>query len=273
MKRAVLLALILAVLLSAAGCQSIERLLFPVPPSTPSPEQEDGASGAQQGGADGAERLSGEGALEAQDGTTLVHYQAELPLFSPDEGALAQVNRYYRQEYSTFVSTVEEELRAVAQANLESHELTGSTYMACEARQSYVIGREDERYLSVSRTITMSFGSETVESYLKGDTFDLETGERIRLGDLFRVPSEEYLPLLRDEVARQIRSLQQTDASGRYFDSAPERVEEFLMEDNFWLESQSLVLFFPEGTLGPTGTQSFPIAYDQISDLLTEGIQ
>jgi len=272
MKRALLLLLMAALVFAAAGCQAIEQILFPIPPTTPTPEAEQ--DGASVPGAQTVETsLSGEDILAAEDGTTLVHYEITLPLFSPDEGALAEVNRYYRQEYSGFVATAEGELRTIAESNLEAHTLTGSEYVACEARQSAEVTRHDDRWLSVSRTITMNFGAETVESYLKGDTFDLSTGETVRLGDLLSVPSEEYLPALRDAVVGQLEALQQGDTSGRYFDGAEDRVEQFLMEDNFWLAEQSLVLFFPEGTLGPAGTEAFYIAYADISDLLTEGIQ
>lgn len=267
MRRLIAGLLAAALLLLGCGCESI---LFPIAPTTPTPK------GETEQNADSSRRqledLAQEENLTAKDGTTLVHYTVALPQFAPEEGGLAVMNRYYRQEYSNFVSTAQEELRQIAESNLQTHEETGEEYMACEARQTYVLERWDDRYLSVSREITMSFGSVAVESYYKGDTFDVETGSSLRLQDVFRVPSEEYLPRLRDAVISQLEGLQQTDTAGRYFDQAEARVEAYLMEDNFWLEEHSLTLFFPDGTLGEK-ICAFPIALEQLSDLLVEGVR
>ncbi len=266
MRRLLTAVLAAALLLFTAGCESI---LFPIAPVTPTPKATAGGEKDGPAGTEKLENLKWEENISAQDGTTLVHYTVELPQFSPDEGALAQINSYYRREYSNFVSTAQEELRQIAEGNLREHDETGLEYTACEARQTYIQRRYDERYLSVSREISMSFGSTTVESYYKGDTFDLESGKALRLQDLFRVPSEEYLPRLRDEVIAQVG---QSGAGGQYFENAAERVEAYLLEDNFWLEEQGLVLFFPEGTLGERLT-SFAIDYLTVEDLLTEAVR
>ena len=256
-----LLAGVLLLLLCLSGC----KLLFPLDPTTPTP-----AGGTE----DQLEMLEREDSIVHTDGTTLVHYTVNLPQFSPDEGYLGKINDYYVTEYANFISTAEGELRQIAEGNLESHDQDGTTYMACEARQSYEIRRQDQRYISISREIGMSFGASLVEQYFKGDTFDLQQEKQMRLADVFCVPSEEYLPILRDLVIEQLEQRLQTAEGGQYYPSATERVEDFILEDNFWLTDTALVLFFPEGGLGPVGegVPSFEIPYTTLSELLAEGI-
>lgn len=268
MKRLLALTLALLALLSLAGCESI---LFPVPPEEASASPT--VSASQEEGVTGTE-LHLDRDILADDGTTLVHYAVKLPQVEAVDTFAESINAYYRKEYSDFITTAESEMAAVAQANLESHDETGTQYTACEATQTYAVELDTDRYFSVSRQIQLSFGNTSVELYYKGDTFDRTEERQIRLGDLFTCDSGTYLERLCNEVRGQVEITVTQLPDSKFYDDYETLVQDFLLEDDFWLTDSGLMLFYPTGTLAPetAGIFTFLIPYANLDDILVEGL-
>ena len=110
---------------------------------------------------------------------------------------------------------------------------------------------------------------------LYGDVFDLNTGERLTLADVFKVRTDEYLNLIYGEVAKSINK-EKAEGNNRYtFDDAYSNdgqaaIKKEFKPENFYLTDKSFVIFYPKYSLGAgaAGTFKFEIPLDLIKDKL-----
>lgn len=118
---------------------------------------------------------------------------------------------------------------------------------------------------------------------IEGDTFDLNTGEKLSLSDIFEVGEDGYMNYIYDFVSEKIsdeihRNQQNGHGSPYSFDDAYsgngyESIRNFDPHD-FYLTEASLVIFYQKYalTVGAAGPQAFEIPYKSISDMLTREI-
>lgn len=106
---------------------------------------------------------------------------------------------------------------------------------------------------------------------VSGATFDLETGDAISMEALFRVPVEEFRPVLLDELGGEESYRHGFDRYG--FDRA--HYEDFLTVDGFYLTETDLILLFPiwEGeATSPSSTLERPVPLTQLKEILTPAL-
>lgn len=97
---------------------------------------------------------------------------------------------------------------------------------------------------------------------VKGLTFDIKSGESIKLKNLFK-PSADYVKVLSDIAAEQIKE-RNIALLGEFKGITPEQ--------DFYIADKSLVLFFQLYEITPyyMGIQYFPISVYQIQDIIDE---
>ena len=106
------------------------------------------------------------------------------------------------------------------------------------------------------------------------DVFDLNTGKKLSLSDVFKISKDEYLNLIYDEVSKSINK-EIANGQNRYnFEDAystegKTAIAKFQPE-NFYFTGESLVVFYPKYTLGigASGTFEFDIPLDLIKSKL-----
>ncbi len=209
--------------------------------------------------------------IKAADGTVLVEYEAAVPLISGGSAdAITSVNEYYKQEIEDFLFNATTELKDVAERNLENSRENDSSFIPCYASENYTIQFSDKDILSVSRDINFYFGSVNVDANVKADTFDLKTGCRIILDNVFSVGEDAYLGRLSQAVTAQIEKKGGIDA-GYYADYA-KLAKEYLLKENFYLTDAGVVIFYPSITIAPQmlGICRFEIPYADLKDILSE---
>lgn len=119
-----------------------------------------------------------------------------------------------------------------------------------------------------------------------GDVFDLNTGKKISLDDIFNVDSKKYLSLIYDQVSKSIREemVNEKPSESRYtfnddpLSSSPGTVDSARAKKaisgfdpgDFFLTDKSLVVFYQKYTLGSgaSGTFKYEITFDSIADVL-----
>ena len=111
-----------------------------------------------------------------------------------------------------------------------------------------------------------------------GDVFDLNSGKKLGLDDIFKISQKEYLKIIIDRVSQKIQqdieNAKPGTGSGYNFDSpsSTEGKEEISKYDvhNFYLTKNALVVYYPKYALavGAAGPQKFEIPFDSISDVL-----
>lgn len=209
--------------------------------------------------------------IKAEDGTVLVEYEAAVPLISGGSAdAITAVNAYFRQEMDDFLFNATTELKDVAVRNLESSRENGASFIPCYASENYTIQYSQNDALSVSRDINFYFGSVNVDANVKADTFDMKTGYRILLDNIFSVGEDAYLERLSKAVTGQIEKQGGVDAG--YYDDYASLSREFLMKENFYLTETGVVVFYPSITIAPQmlGICRFEIPYSDLKDILSD---
>ncbi len=116
--------------------------------------------------------------------------------------------------------------------------------------------------VSILRTHYMNMGGASPTTFYFAETFDLTSGKKLALDDLFSVPAEKYFKRIHAAVNDQ-NSASKTPVEAGGLD------DEF-DADYFYLTEDSLVIFYQEGTFGGAmGTLEFPIPYKDLEDILT----
>lgn len=113
----------------------------------------------------------------------------------------------------------------------------------------------------------------------EGDSFNLNTGKKLNLGDIFKVNKEEYMNFIYDFVSKQIMpkikyNIQSGHGSGYNFEDAYSGVGykniRSFDPNNFYLTKNALVVFYPKYALaaGAAGPQEFSIPFESILNIL-----
>jgi len=281
-----------ALVASLSGC----ALLFPEPPPSESPSPSDGGSPSVSSSASpsGAPSASPEASpvqsgdvlvtpdipvgelyrtdeLKAEDGTVLVNYDVAVPVISGGSAqAIITINEYYQQELDSFISYSTTELLEIAQQNFDNSKEYGRAFIPCNASGNYDIEFNRDDIISISRELNFYFGTINVDENVKSDTFDVLTGARITLDNVFVVGEDDYADKLAAEVAAQIGAQGGTDA-GYYADYAA-MSREFFLKENFYLTEYGLVVYYPAVTIGPVmlGVCRFEIPYQNLEEILSD---
>ena len=111
---------------------------------------------------------------------------------------------------------------------------------------------------------------------IEGNIFNLSTGKKLELSDIFKVNRDEYMTYIYNFVSEVIASKIQKDGDNSeylfddpYSGDGYERIREH-NEKNFYLTGDSLAVFYEKYALaiGAAGPQVFYIPYSLISDIL-----
>lgn len=114
---------------------------------------------------------------------------------------------------------------------------------------------------------------------IEGNTFDLNTGKKLSLSDIFTVDEEKYMDFIYEFIAKSVReeikdSLEQGYGSPYNFDDpytekGREAIRGFAPND-FYLTEDSLVIFYQKYAIssGAAGPQTFAIPYQDMADML-----
>ena len=202
-----------------------------------------------------------------------------LPQLSGEHGGIAEINRYYSKDeylfdHFGFAGMVDDE-------DMPSDTMKGrgsnhhfSAYYCFTAQKGNLIS---------FMAYTDGGAGGIAWNGMRGDTFDLTTGKRLSLSDLFCVSEEEYLEVVYNLIAEQAsvninESMIRNSAgpywfSDAYSEDGMNRIKTLGMND-FYLAEDALVFFYPKYQLaaGGAGGQEFSIPYDQMSDILTPGL-
>jgi hypothetical protein len=209
--------------------------------------------------------------IKSKDGAVLVEYDAALPLVSGGSAkAITTINEYYKQEMQAFLTNAETELKTTAQLNYDNSKQSGNSFIPCNAHENYTVEYSKNGVLSIAREINFFFGSVNVDANVKSDTFDMLTGDRIVLDNIFSVGEDTYLPRLSGAVSAQIKKLGAVNAG--YYDDYEQRAKDYLLKEDFYLTENGVVVYYPTITVAPEmlGVCRFEIPYADLNDILAE---
>ncbi len=204
------------------------------------------------------------------DAKGFVELRLDLPKLDGNYDGIPEINKYFVNKEKFFYDELP--LDDLIESNAE------------------VKGEQDNWYRSAEYSLTVVFGNIiSMEAYLnggaggvgwngiEGDTFDLNTGKKLSLQDIFKVSKDEYMNFIYDFVSKKVMDEINKDKESRngyMFDDAYsgegyKSIRNF-NPDDFYLSKKALVVFYQKYVLadGAAGPLVFEIPYESISDIL-----
>lgn len=198
-----------------------------------------------------------------------------LPKLSGSYGGIPAINDFFAGKEQVFYGDLSFETLEQAETNGQS-----------------IRGKESGYFRSAYYTLTATLGDIVSFSAelnggaggvdwagIEGNTFDLNTGKRLTLSDIFNTSYENYMGVILDIVSRKIAGEISAAKKNGYgspynFDDAYsgqgyESIRTLGAED-FYLTPNTLVVYYPKYTLsvGAAGPQVFEIPFASIQDIL-----
>lgn len=198
-----------------------------------------------------------------------------LPQLNGDYRGIAEINRYYSKDAYLFDH--------FGFADMVNDEDFPPDTMRCRDSNHhfsawyYLTARKGDLISFMAYTDGGAGG--TAWDGMRGDTFDITTGKRLELSDLFCVGEEEYLAVIYEQIAEQasanieegmIRYSASPYWFGDVYSEEGMNLIKSLGRNDFYLTEDGLVFFYPKYQLaaGGAGVQTFSISYNRLTDLL-----
>lgn len=209
------------------------------------------------------------------NGGSFAELDLKLPMLAGNYDGIPEINKFFVDKEKFFLD-----------------ELPLDTLQAAEEDGKKVEGKSDGFYrqahyyleaqfgdiISVSAALDGGAGGVGWEG-IEGDTFNLSTGKKLSLSDIFEVDEDIYMSCIYDLISEKINddineSLKAGYGSPFCFDDAYsgngyKSIREFDPYD-FYLTETSLVIFYQKYVLadGASGPQMFEIPYEAILNML-----
>lgn len=193
----------------------------------------------------------------------------ELPRLSGNYDGIPAINTYFANKeqgfYEDLPLDILEELEGTAKIEGRS-----SGYFV-SAR--YYLETQFGDIISISGDLDGGAGGVSWAA-LDSNVFNLSTGEKLEISDLFNISEEECMDFIYDYVSNEIKN-EILAGNGLYFfddvnsEEGMRRIRSY-NPNNFYLSGSVLVVFYNRYELaaGAAGTQVFEIPYDMIKDML-----
>ena len=169
---------------------------------------------------------------------------------------IAKINEYFTQKRQYFYDDISGLVDS-------SDDYSESYYRSANYRFEAKIGD----IISISGQTGGWLGGSTWDG-VEGGVFDLATGKKLGLSDIFKVKKDQYLSYIYDFVEREVAKLIEGDPDSLYY--SDDSIRTAYNEDNFYLTEDFLVVFYQKYDIaaGAAGSQIFYIPYYSISDML-----
>jgi len=201
---------------------------------------------------------------------TLMTAKYILPAITNEPSApqWAAINEYYTAEGETLLQQAEQSAD-IAQENYDYYKAAEYEFYPHSDEQNYEIKLNTEPYVSILRTHYGYSGGAHGEVYLLSDTFDMDTGTRMQLDELFTVSSAEYEERVLTEVNKLAALMVTSDGEPLLDESA---LESTFDHNCFYLTEDALVIYYQTYSLGchALGAPEFPISCEALEDILIE---
>ncbi|WP_202708888.1 RsiV family protein [Sporosalibacterium faouarense] len=201
-----------------------------------------------------------------------VELRLKLPRLKGNYDGIPKINKYFIDKEKFFYDELP--LDVLKEANIKVQGEADNWYRSADYKLESVLGN------IISMSAYLNGGAGGVGwAGIEGDTFNLNTGEKLELGDVFKVDEYEYMNFIYEFVSKEIMTKINSNkelgyGSGYNFDDAYSGVgfESIRGVDpnNFYLTENALVIFYPKYDLacGAAGPQVFSISFELISNML-----
>ena len=196
----------------------------------------------------------------------------KLPRLNGSYEGIPKINDFFASKEKFFYDELP--LDFIKKNNLKVNGAHDNYYRSADYKLEAVFGNV------ISISADLNGGAGGVDwSGIEGDSFNLDTGKKLTLEDIFKVNKDEYMNSIYNFVSKKIMSdINNNKKSGggscynfddAYSGDGYKSIRSY-DPDNFYLSKNSLVVFYPKYalTIGAGGPQKFEIPYESISNIL-----
>ena len=215
------------------------------------------------------------------DSGSFVELDLKLPILTGTYDGITAINAFFADKETFFYNELPFESLKDFEAGAPDSKIEGKKDNFY--RQAYYrLEAEFGSILSVSAALDGGAGGVSWAG-IEGGTFDLNTGKKLGLSDIFEVDEQSYMGFIYDfvskKVAEEIGADMQRGYGSPYFFEDPysgdgyESIRSFDPND-FYLAETALVVFYQKYALasGAAGPKVFEIPYETLSDMLKANV-
>lgn len=201
-----------------------------------------------------------------------VDLELRLPQIEGNYQGISEINDYFLGKEAFFYEELPLDL--LKEANLTVEGAKDNYFRSADYHLEAKIGD----IISLSAVLDGGAGGVSWAG-IEGNTFDLNTGKKLSLSDVFTVSEEEYLAFIYAFVTKTTsEEINDSLAQGHgspynfedpYAEAGREAIRGFAPDD-FYLTEDSLVVFYQKYAIssGAAGPQKFEIPYQDMADML-----
>lgn len=201
-----------------------------------------------------------------------VELKLKLPRLDGNYDGIPEINKYFVGKEQFFYNELP--IESLKEFNIKVEGEKDTWYRSANYKLEAVF----ENIISVSADLNGGAGG-VGWAGIEADSFDLNTGKKLSLKDIFKVSEDEYMNIIYDFVSKKIMNENKSNKQAGYgscymFEDAYsgdgyKSIRDFDPND-FYLSKNALVVFYPKYALadGAAGPQKFEIPYESISVVL-----
>lgn len=203
--------------------------------------------------------------LKKED-TVLIEYKVRYPQIKEvaNHGGLIKINDFYK---NNFDEMLDRDCR-------ESEQLAEEDYLAAiegdyeffnhSLGSSYDVEYNDKGLLSINLIEYTYWGGAHPNSFKESAFFDVNTGQKLTLGKLFKTDENSALEIVLKKVKRQIQGERWEELN--LFEEAVNNLEEAYHHEDFYFDGENIVIYFQQYAIAPyaAGFPSFKIPIQQV---------
>ncbi|MFV0313803.1 MAG: stalk domain-containing protein [Anaerotignum sp.] len=194
--------------------------------------------------------------VEAEDGTTVLSFEMDIP---KSNGAYAdKIQENFAEQEKILSTEFVEDFGDEAKKEYEKAKATGDVFKPYTYTVSYKMTRDDSQFASFYGTSTKFTGGEEVKESMSY-TYLAGSGKEVDLFDVVEDSQEEVEEFLTTSFEALI-----DEQPKSFYSDAKERLETALDDVGFYLTKDGIGFYLPSETIAPkeAGVISFTLKYD-----------
>lgn len=200
------------------------------------------------------------------NGDEIMNISVTHPVIKNEESleALKKINDYYIEFAENYISSIEAEEKEFAEEDFEAAKEDNREFMPHEYASDIELGYNG-KVLSFLNLQYMNTGGAHPNSIQDSQTFDTNTGEKLKLEDVMGVGEEEAKSLVLKKVLEEIKKTEGSD-DFFYYDSYENDIKENFVSDDYYITDQGICIFYQTYSIAPyvAGFPTFIISNQEL---------
>jgi hypothetical protein len=173
-----------------------------------------------------------------------------------------KINNYYKDAYETMRDYISTDALTYAKEDMKAAEAIEGHFINHYLNVSYKVTYEDSEKVSILIQASAFAGGAHGSHWLEGKTFDLNTGESLKIHEVLGLDLEVAKAYVFKAIEAELNKAENKEI---YYEDALEIYQDAYNFEDFYLEDDHLVIFFQSYALAPyvAGLPSFILNYPE----------